>query len=159
MREARHIFEKDVRHLWRQTLIVVAANAGLAYAVLRLPSVAGVISVLLAVTWWALIASLIYAEPLAGEQPFWMTRPYRRISLVAAKALFIVLFVCLPKLASDIAVLRAFGFRIGTEWGGLLWSQLLLTASFVLPIVALVAITAGFAQLVPVTLLSFLAIA
>ncbi|HNY41485.1 MAG TPA: hypothetical protein PKJ41_13885 [Bryobacteraceae bacterium] len=102
---------------------------------------------LLPVAWWALIARLIYDEPLAVEQPFWVTRPYSRKSLLAAKVLFIVVFVNLPKLIGDALILLAYGFQIGPELGGLLWSQVLLMVLFALPVVALCVVTTGFVQL------------
>jgi hypothetical protein len=110
------------------------------------------------VAWCALIARLIYAEPLAGDQQDWVTRPYAWRSLLAAKGLFIAVFINLPKLIADTIILRAWGFKIGPELGGLLWTQVLVTAVFVLPIAALSAVTTGFSQLLAVTLLVVLAV-
>jgi putative effector of murein hydrolase LrgA (UPF0299 family) len=64
--------------------------------------------------------------------------------------------VNLPLLLADAAILHAYGFRIGAELPGLLWSQVLLTAGFVLPIAALSAVTTGFVQLLLTSLFLFL---
>lgn len=158
MRQALHIFKKDVRHLKLDILIVLAAGAGFTYAVAKAASpmstaegAPGVglalLTCLVLLAWWSLIARLIHDEPLAGEQPFWITRPYSRGSLVLAKALFIAVFVILPKLGGDAVILFTHGFQVQTELSGLLWSQVLLTALFVLPVAALCAVTTGFVQL------------
>lgn len=102
---------------------------------------------LLPLAWWILIARVIHAEALPGDRQFWTTRPYAWKSLLGAKALFVLLFVNLPLLIADAVILRAYGFSPGAEIPGLLWTQVLLTAAFVLPTAALSAITTGLIQL------------
>lgn len=158
MRQALHIFRKDVRHLWPEISIAVLLAASLGFAIARqresLNDTQGTQGVavslltnLLPLAWAVLIARLIHSEPPASDRSFWLTRPYSRASLLAAKALAIVAFVNLPKLVSDMVVLRVYGFSITTELGGLLWTQVLLTGIFVLPIAALCTVTTGFVQL------------
>jgi hypothetical protein len=170
MRQAVHIFAKDVRHLWLEILVALAVAGAFTFAVVRgalswtdsgtMQDVAlTLLTYLLPVTWWVLIARLIHAEPLPGDRQFWVTRPYQWKSLLWAKALFIALFVNLPKLVADAITVRAYGFEIGSEVAGLLWTQVLLTAIFVLPVAAFSAVTAGFAQLAMATLLLVLAVA
>jgi hypothetical protein len=103
--------------------------------------------ILMPLSWWTLIGRAIHNEALAGDRQFWITRPYSWRSLLAAKALFILAFINLPMLAADIMILRAFGFSLGTELPGLLWSQILLTIVFLLPVFALSTLTTGFTQL------------
>ncbi len=170
MRQAFHIFKKDVRHLWLEISIALAGAAAFTFTVARGTQslndpaavqgvAAALLTYLLPAAWGALIARLIYAEPLPGDRQFWVTRPYEWKSLLAAKALSIAVFVNLPKLIADALIVRAYGFKIGSELGGLLWTQVLLTAAFVLPVAALSAVTAGFVQLLAVTLLLVLAVA
>jgi hypothetical protein len=170
VRQAFHILRKDVRYLWLEISIALAATGAFTSVVasgaqsLNDPAaVQGVAATLLTylvpVAWSALIARLIYAEPLAGNQQVWVTRPYAWKSLLAAKALFIAVFINLPKLIGDTVILRAYGFEIDSELGGLLWTQVLLTAVLVLPVAALSAVTTGFVQLLAVTLLLVLAVA
>lgn len=164
MRQIFHIFKKDVRHLRMEISFVLTAVAFLSFAVVRLSAslttagntegaAVSLLSYLVPLTWWTLIARLIYDESLAIEQPFWITRPYSRKSLIIEKALFIVMFVNLPKLIGDSCVLVAYEFHLRSELSGLLWNQLLLTVLFVLPVVALCAVTTGFVQLLIALLL------
>ena len=168
MRQAFHVF-KDVRHLWLEISIVLVTSVAFTFMVARGaqswsdPEAAkGValtlLTYLLPASWWALIARLIYAEPLLGNSEFWVTRPYGRGSLLASKALFIAMFVNLPKLLGDAVILRAYGFRIWPELGGLLWTQVLLAAVFVLPVAALATVTTGFVQLFAVNFVLVLAV-
>ncbi len=169
MRQAFHIFKKDVRHLRMEVSMALAAAAGFTSSVAHgagylADNATGdvgpaMLTYLVPAAWWVLIARLIYGEPLVGDQPFWITRPYSRKSLVAAKALFVFVFVNLPKLVGDVVILRAYGFRIWPELGGLLWTQALLMGLFVLPIVAICAITTGFVQFIITTFALGLAVA
>jgi hypothetical protein len=170
LRQTLHIFKKDVRYLWLEISIVLAATGAFTFVVARgsqslndpaavQGAAATLLTYLLPVAWCALIARLIYAEPLAGNQQFWATRPYAWKSLLAEKALFIAVFINLPKLIGDTVILRAYGFEIRSELGGLLWTQVLLTAVLVLPVAALSAVTTGFVQLLAVTFLLVLAVA
>jgi hypothetical protein len=115
MKQILHIFAKDCRHFWPEILISVAlvgalvwiypstwlSKSGL-YAVAGgafLPSMleAGVLAVLLTVlvpvSWWLLIARVIHAEALVGDRQFWVTRPYEWKKLLGAKALFLAVFL------------------------------------------------------------------
>ncbi len=170
MRQALHIFRKDVRHLWLEISIALAATSAFTFVVARgsqslndPAAVQGVaatlLTYLLPVAWCALVARLIYAEPLAGNRQFWVTRPYAWKSLLAAKGLFIAAFISLPKLIADAVILRSWGFKIGSELGGLLWAQVLLAVVLVLPVAALSAVTTGFVQLLAVTFLFVLGLA
>ncbi len=165
MRQALHIFRKDLRHLRWEILVVLGAVAGLTYTTIRAAEMDvswrgySVMAYLLPVAWWVLVARLVFAEPLPGDTQFWVTRPYSWKSLLAAKVLFVLAFVNLPKLVSDAVVLWANGFDLPAEVPGFLWSQLLLLAVFVLPAAALCAVTTGFVQLVGVALGLVLAVA
>ena len=158
MRQALHIFKKDVRYLWIEiavTLLVVAAFTftGARRALwLSDPTVntsvaTTLLKFLLPLAWGILIARLVHAEALPGDRQFWTTRPYAWKSLLAAKALFLAAFVNIPLLVAHISILLAYGFNPLAEIPGLLWSQVLITAVLVLPIAALSALTTGFVQL------------
>ena len=159
MRQALHIFKKDVRYLWIEiavTLLVVAAaftftgarRAGwLADPAVNLSMATTLVKFLMPLVWCILIARLVHAEALPGDRQFWTTRPYAWKSLLAAKALFIAVFVNLPLLAAQVVILLAYGFHPLAEIPGLLWSQVLITAVLVLPIAALSALTTGNVQL------------
>ncbi len=61
---------------------------------------------LLPFAWIFLVALLVLQEPLAGENSFWLTRPYSRRSLFLAKFLFILVFLNLPLFLSDCFILQ-----------------------------------------------------
>lgn len=150
MKQALHILKKDISYLrYDIGITLLAAVAFLVGGVHHMPAV----DTFLPVTWWFLIARVIHAEPLPGHRHFWLTRPYRWQSLLTAKLLFILAFVNLPLLVADAVILRSAGFAIGDQVPGLLWSQVLLTVAFVLPVAAFSAITSGLAELLTGSLL------
>jgi hypothetical protein len=160
MRQALHIFKKDVRHLWFEiavamTVVTAFTFKGARRALWLVDPVTNrtaawtMVLILLPLAWWTLIARVIHDEALTGDRQFWITRPYSWKSLLGAKALFILTFINLPMLFADVVILRAYGLRpLGAELPGLLWSQVLLAIVFVLPIAALSTLTAGFVQLI-----------
>jgi hypothetical protein len=165
MRQTLHIFLKDVRHLRYEIAAAVFISATFAFTGARRAlaftepganqGIAwGLLLLLLPLIWWILIARVIHAEALPGHRQFWLTRPYVWKSLLAAKTLFILIFVNLGLLIADVVIVRAFGFSIVHEIPGLLWTQVLLIAAFVLPVAALSALTPGFLQLI-LTILTF----
>jgi hypothetical protein len=144
MKQALHIFKKDVRYLRYDIGITLLATV--AFCFIHNPFI-------LPVTWWFLISRVIHAEALPGDRQFWLTRPYEWRSLLGAKILFIFIFVNLPLLLADAVIIHAAGFSIGQESAGLLWTQVLLITAFVLPAAAFSAITKGLGELLTVTLL------
>jgi hypothetical protein len=178
MKQILHIFAKDSRHFWPEILISLAlvgtfvwieprtwiAKAGL-YAVAGggiLPSLveatflAGVLPLFIMVSWWLLIARVTHAEALVGDRQFWVTRPYEWKKLLGAKALFLVVFLYLPLLVTQCLLLFFAGFHPLGFVAGLLYTLLLITVGFVLPLLAITTVTATFARLT-MTLLAGLA--
>ena len=105
MKQTLHIFRKDVRKLWPQCAVVsflfaIYGTVGRQQTDSR-PDLS-VLAAVIAIVCWLLIASLVHEDSLAEACPFWITRPYSRMSLLAAKALFLFAFVFLPLLASGI---------------------------------------------------------
>ena len=159
MRQALHIFKKDVRHLWFEIAVVITVVAAftftgarraqwLADPVTNRIAAWTLVLILLPLAWWTLIARVVHDEVLPGDSQFWITRPYSWKSLLGAKGLFILAFINLPMLLADGVIVRAYGLPLGIEMPGLLWSQVLLTIAFILPIAALSALTTGFVQLI-----------
>jgi hypothetical protein len=175
MKQILHIFAKDCRHFWPEILISLAlmgalvriypstwlSNSGL-YAVAGggfLPGMldAGfltwLLTVLVPVSWWLLIARVIHAEALVGDRQFWVTRPYEWKKLLGAKTLFLVVFLYLPLLIGQCLLLLQAGFNPLSFVPGLLFNLLMITAVIVLPLLAVTTVTATFAR-VTVTLLT-----
>jgi hypothetical protein len=146
MRQVLHIFKKDFRYLMREVALMLVLSAALVWMATRGPGQAlttGTIELLLVVTACFLIARVIHAEAIPGHTQFWLTRPYRWRSLLAAKILFIVAFVNVPMLLAQLALLLIVGFPLAPQIPGLLWCQALLFAGIAVPICALSAVTSG----------------
>lgn len=138
MRQALHIFLKDIHHLRLEIYLVLALAATLAWQ-----NADQWTQILFALAAAYLIARSIQDEPIPGDRQFWITRPYRWKSLLAAKALFIVVFVNVPSLLAQIYLLSRAGFPLGHNAGSLVWSQLLDLSVVWLPIAALAALTSS----------------
>ena len=153
MRQALHIFRKDVRRARPQIAIVLALTTLVAFeqslgaysSVTILVSTTGYFPMLV-LAWLYLIASIVHGERLVGNRQFWLTRPYSWQSLLAGKCLSIVAFVHLPVLVADITILRAYGLSPTQGWENLFWRQIALAGLIVLPALALSTITRNLAQ-------------
>src|SRR6267143_2418762 len=159
MRQALHIFKKDVRHLWFEIAVAITVVAAFTFTGARRalwlvdPTTNRIaawtlVVILFLLAWWRLIERVIHAEVLTGDSQFWITRPYSWKSLLGAKALFILAFISIPMLLADGVIVRAYGLPLAAEMPALLWSQVLIAIVFILPIAALSALTTGFVQLI-----------
>jgi hypothetical protein len=146
MRQAIHIFRKDACALWPQILATQAAAAAITWkqvADAADPSHVDSFLFLLAVSRWYLIVCAVHQEKLAGNRQWWITRPYSWKSLLAAKALLVAVFVHLPSLASDAAILLSQGLSLQSGWRNLLMRQVALALVYLLPGAAMAAVTEG----------------
>lgn len=116
------------------------------------------VDLLLPVAWWYLITALVHQEPLPGDRQFWVTRPYSWKSLLAAKLVFIFLFVNLTLAVGDCLILTAHGFSAAAQWKSLLWRQIPFTAAVLIPPLALGALTRNLSQVIIALLLVILRI-
>ncbi len=142
MKQALHILRKDILYLWREICLVLAITAMLAWA--ETATLTGGLAEIL----WMLaaaftIARAVHAEAIPGQNQFWITRPYRWTSLLAAKVLFVLLFINLPLLLAQVYIVHSAQFPLLSNLPGLLWSQALIILCFSLPISALATMTAG----------------
>jgi hypothetical protein len=168
MKQILHIFAKDFRHFWPEILISLALLGALVwiypstwlsrntlYAVAGgafLPTLLGsglvaLLTLLIPLSWWLLIARVTHAEALVGDRQFWVTRPYEWKKLLAAKALFLLAFLYLPLLIAQCLLLFRAGFHPLSFRSGLLFNLLLITVGIVLPLLAITTVTATFARL------------
>ncbi len=153
MRQILHIFKKDVRHLrWEITLLLALVAALVASGVRGSRSLqlgpapeGGILSVLTVAAWALIMVRLIHSEALAGDRQFWITRPYEWKSLLAAKVLFLLVFVTLPMMLSDAVIIAAQGFRVTEYLPGLLCEQVVRWLLVIAPLAALAALTDRFA--------------
>jgi hypothetical protein len=154
MKQVLDIFRKDVRRHWLEIIVSLLLLSSFAWKMPMLwtqvprygetPLARWLFALLglsLCFSWWFLIVRVIQGESLVGDRQFWLTRPYQRRWLMAAKALFIIAFVNVPVLIFDVALLARVGFSPWHHLLGLLQGQLLLTAFLVVPIATFSVIT------------------
>jgi hypothetical protein len=150
MNKTLRIFRKDVAHLWPQILlfwavIVIAA----AVNPFRDPSAepGKQLPVFLQpLACWVLVVNLIHNEQLTGHEAWWLTRPFSRVDLGAAKTLFILAFVNLPLLALQCATLYLLGISPIRWFFALLWRQLFFSIMVILPAAAVAVVTRNLGQ-------------
>jgi hypothetical protein len=142
MRQALHIFRKDVRRCWPYIAAVVALTAVNAWLGCRevefdytpqADRAQKLFPFLLALGWWLAVSSAVHGESLVGDRQFWVTRPYSWRSLLAAKLMFLAAFVGLPMFLSDAVILLHSAFNPLPLIPGLLLRQGWLAAFLVLP--------------------------
>jgi hypothetical protein len=95
---------------------------------------------------WVLAVTLIHEERLIGDQQYWLTRPYTWKDLVAAKALFLVAFVNVPLFICQFAAVASAGISPWEWLPALLWRQVFFSIFFIMPAVALGAVTRNLGQ-------------
>ena len=157
MRQALHILWKDMRRHWPE-IVLVALTTG--FWVVREPRTwapnyvgsgweESAPGILIAVLWLIAVARVVHGEPLVGDRQFWQTRPYQWQSLLAAKALFVMLFVLGPLALGDVWLLWRSGLHAEWIWApSLIWQQGLLFVLILVPMMALAAITENLVQYV-----------
>jgi hypothetical protein len=102
---------------------------------------------LIPATWWLLIGRLIQGESLVGDRQFWVTRPYEWKQLLAAKALFVGVWIYVPFVLMLAVIVKEAGFFPLTD--AAVWFHCLACVSgcIILPLVVLAAITENFARM------------
>jgi hypothetical protein len=157
MNQITNIFKKDVRHHWIEIVLCQAALVG--YVWNQIQEWKGdeialgfgrywpdAIYVLLPVSWWITIVRLVQSESLVGDRQFWITRPYEWKKLLAAKSLFILVFLNLPLFCAQIFLLTKAGFASLPYVPGVLFMQLMLTLIPFVPMVALATVSRNIGQ-------------
>ena len=181
MKQVLHIFAKDVRHLWGEVLLSLVITAAFAwiypthwlvaatfwagrhsqyassYSPYSVEILARILMGLVPVSWWLLISNLVHSEKLVGDRQFWLTRPYEWKKLLAAKLLFLLVFLYLPLLIAQSYLLAVAGFSPLPLVPGLLFNFVLISGGFVLPLLALATVTSNFARMTLTTLAVILA--
>jgi hypothetical protein len=157
MNQILHIFKKDTRRFWLEILAALVIQV---LFVLHWPAqwkpqryassthdLVFLILVLVPVGWWLLIARAVHAEGLVGDTQYWLTRPYEWSKLLAAKALFVGVWVYLPFLVGQTLLLMEGGLSPWRDAGGWMDLALLVSGFAIVPLVALASVTANFARM------------
>jgi hypothetical protein len=173
MKQTLHIFLNDARRLWPEIFLSLVLVAGFVltapykwanpndghYSYLG-PSVmqllAYFVELLVPIGWWLLIARAVHSERLVGDRQFWITRPYEWKKLLAAKLLFLVVFLYLPFFAAQSLMLIEAGIAPASQLRGVAYNLLLISGILVLPLVAIATVTRNLARMT-LTLLGTLA--
>jgi hypothetical protein len=157
MSQVLHIFKKDARHLWPEILASLVLTGIFAkiyphiwapgFRTSGLPDILpAVVVVLIPISWWVMLTRLVHDEPLVGDRQFWVTRPYQWQQLLAAKLLFLAVFLYLPLLIAQSVLLRVAGFHPSSYLPGLFFNLLLITFFLIVPMMVLATVTSGFAK-------------
>ena len=170
MNQILQIFRKDVRH--NRALIVLCLCSVVAYTwhYARImgtsedfhPTHSGLVKMavglFLPVSWFVLILRVIQSDGLVGDRQFWITRPLEWKQLLAAKALFLLMFINVPMLLAGVALLLSAHYSPAPYALGLLWMQVLLLQAMTLPVAALAVVTRTLVEalLTVVALVAFL---
>ena len=160
MTQILNIFRKDTRRFWPE--IALSVIAIFAFALVypnewrvfqdrdiqqRMTLMLLALGILMVTGWWLLIARVVQAESLVGDQQFWITRPYEWKKLLAAKVLFLTAWIGVPYLLAQMLLLAEAGFHPLAYVPGLLFTLLLFSMGYLLPMYALAAVTSNFARL------------
>ncbi len=82
-----------------------------------------------------------------GDRQFWVTRPYEWKQLLAAKALFVLVWVYVPFLLMQAAIVKLAGFSPLAHADGWIHCLVLVTGCILLPLIVIAAITENFARM------------
>ena len=162
MKQVVHIFRKDCRRLWPIIGAVLLLTLLHGYGVeterpggmavgmspytlfIMLVALSGL---LLPIAFFLLVVSVVQEESLVGSDQFWLTRPYKRGSLVFEKLLFVIVWAVLPMLVHDVVLVRHFDFSLPSAFGLLIWKETQF-GLFLLVAAALAALSSGFGRTV-----------
>ena len=154
MKQAAHIFRKDLRRLrWSllawcaivagSTLLDTAgrdlALAGIDFQ-LAVKQLSDMLSLVWALFYMVLISRLVHDEPLVSRDAFWLTRPIASRELMTAKLAFAALLFIVVPLLGSLAVAAYFGTdgsAIAKAVPVFVFNNLIVTA----PLMALAALT------------------
>ncbi|HYX75514.1 MAG TPA: hypothetical protein VE819_12595 [Steroidobacteraceae bacterium] len=152
----RPIMRKDWSLLWPLVAIAIVLQISLAWFAHSSGLFGGELAPRelrrpLTVAWFAAIGALVVAvvhqDPIPGADQDWLIRPLPRTELLLSKLLFAVLVVCGPMLALDCARVLAAGFSLSAALPVIVYKEVYLLICFVIPVMALAAITATMAEL------------
>lgn len=147
-----HILGKDLRWLWREIVLFLLVTAGWTWQQAHPEAWTwsngkSVLPILFFVLWFFIVVRVVQGEALVGNREFWTTRPYEWDSLLMAKAIFLVLVLNVPLLASQVYQLFSAGFSFKWTWiPGLVFLGLAFAACLTIPAFALAAVTESLVQ-------------
>jgi hypothetical protein len=164
-----HILKKDVRHHWLALFVSLAILALYVWDQPRqwtvrplefrfFSSLLRYLPLFLSLSWAFLLIRIVQDESLVGNRQFWITRPYRWYTLLAAKLFAALLLVHLPLFLAQLLLLKLAFYPLLASVAGLLQIHLMMFGLLTLPafVIASVTRTIGQASLVVLGLFLFL---
>ena len=169
MSQILHIFRKDARHHWPEILlswVLVSVYvwdqprkwANQTINIRFIAMLLNILPALMVLSWAFLVARVVQSESLVGDRQFWITRPYERHKLFAAKLLAIVAFIHVPLFIGQIVLLKLGHFPVATSLTGLVEIHLLFVTIFLAGALAIAVVTSGIGQASLTLLILFLMI-
>lgn len=145
-----HLLEIGFLLLLHLAFVLVAAKSWPAFVALD-GSLAGgaaelVLQIAILVIWALLIVQVVQAETATGKLSYWLTRPFSRLAVPGAKAVFVLLVVHLPSFAAQMAILLFSGIPLSV--GRLLLNQVVFLAYWSLPVMLVASLTRSLSQFV-----------
>jgi hypothetical protein len=105
---------------------------------------------------WLLVISAVHEERLVGDKQYWLTRPFSWKTLLVEKALLLLVFINLPMLVFQCVAMAMAGFS-PLDWvSALIWRQVFVSIFFVMPAVAMGAVTRSLGQVVIIAVAVYL---
>lgn len=168
MRQAWNIFLKDSREQLVPIVVMVGVLVAFVVATPALLPLYGLgmneiwgggapfiavsrgIPFLLFLVWGYLIAQVVFADAPHGDRQFWLTRPYKRSSLLAGKLLFVLAYVSVPLALAQVGIVMLSGSSMSGAWSGLLWAQVCVAGLLAGPLLALAAMSVSLSWFVVV---------
>ena len=151
MRLIWHIFTKDARSLGWQALLPALLLAWLAQCDASRTGATpghleGWLHLLVPLAWSFLVGAVVLEDAPVGDAAAWMTLPVEWRRLLAAKMLFLLLFVHLPFFVAQWLILSTRGFAPWLALPQLAAAQIGLLLMLTLPSLALASVVSNLAQ-------------
>src|SRR5229473_3096461 len=159
-----HIFKKDLKLLWRLVLGLAAAQC--LYTVLlyrrdhgatNLAQMLNMLGMIIILAGGILVAAVVHLDAIPGVRQDWLVRPIKRMDLLAAKLLFVILLVEGPILITDFVGAAANGFPFAQSLSAAVSHSIFSLAIFYLPILAFATLTQNFTEGVAGAVIAFVA--
>ena len=164
-----HIVKKDWKLLWRIVLIVAALqflSAWMFFNIDHLPSGRNPYGLLLQMVLFVsllaravLIVLCVQQDPIPGVSQDWLSRPVKRIDLLLAKLLFVVVLVQGPAFIADLVQALASGFSFPHSLSASLLRSFYYLVMFTLPFLAFGALTRNLTEAIAGGVIAFLLLA
>jgi hypothetical protein len=150
-----HIFRKDARLLWPIAALVAALHVCAAIPhhlidqgsrSMQLVIMGELLSALATLSVAVVVVLTMQQDPVPGARQDWLVRPIRRVDLVLAKLLFVLLMVQLPLWVVDVSIALVNGFALPGASVAAAERNLQVFCEFALPAMLLGVITRSFVE-------------